>query len=88
MESIIQTQWTPEEHEESTFKLFQRFREQEKSESLGFINRKNLQKELSVTPQCLIKWEKAGLIQPYRLGRLIFYKREEIIESLQKVDKR
>lgn len=49
------------------------------------VKTKDLAKELKVTPQTIIAWEKAGKIPFYRLANKVFFKRSEVVEAMKKI---
>ncbi len=48
-----------------------------------YLTRKEASKILKVTLVTLSNWDKKGVLQPYRIGNAIRYKREEIESALQ-----
>lgn len=50
------------------------------------LTRKQASKFLSISLTTLKTWTKNGLIQAYSLGGRIYYKRSELVNSLQKLE--
>ena len=59
-----------------------------KTESPWLYEWKGLSEYLGgVSTRTLLRWEKEGLIKKYKLGRKVFFKKEEIDKSLIPVEK-
>ena len=53
-----------------------------------YLTRKEVAKILKVSLVTLSDWNKKGILNPYRLGNLIRYKRSEIDQALIQINKK
>lgn len=65
--------------------LSERFKLKEKNQ-LEYLSRKETAKLLKVSLVTLNDWSKRGLVKPYYMGKRVLYKKEEIINSVEKVN--
>ncbi len=56
-----------------------------KSEDQEYLTRKEVAKLLKISLTTLNDWSKQGIVQAYRIGNRVLYKRKEIENSVSKV---
>lgn len=56
-----------------------------KSEDQEYLSRKEVAKLLKISLTTLNDWSKQGIIQAYRIGNRVLYKKKEIEDSVSKV---
>ena len=56
-----------------------------KSEDQEFLTRKEVAKLLKISLTTLNDWSKQGIVQAYRIGNRVLYKKKEIVDSVSKV---
>ncbi len=56
-----------------------------KSEDQEYLTRKEVAKLLKISLTTLNDWSKQGIIQAYRIGNRVLYKKKEIEDSVSKV---
>ncbi|RLD86129.1 MAG: DNA-binding protein [Bacteroidetes bacterium] len=54
--------------------------------SSDFITRQETAEILNVSLSTLLNWRKAGIITAYRIGNKVRYKKNEILDSLTKIN--
>lgn len=88
MEKIILTQLTPEQLQskitEAVTSAFSKM-SIPTPEEVEYITRKEAAKILSISLVSLNQWTKEGIIQGYRIGTRVRYKKNEVLNSLTKV---
>lgn len=53
-----------------------------------FFTRKEAMKRLSIKSEAtMINWEKKGYLNPKKIGGRIFYRQNELVEALEKVER-
>lgn len=61
--------------------------QQNQTKGIEFLTRKEVAKLLKVSLVTLSEWNKKGILKPYRIGKLIRYKKPEIEEALIRIEK-
>ena len=56
-----------------------------KSEDQEYLTRKEVAKLLKISLTTLNDWSKQGIVQAYRIGNRVLYKKKEIEDSVSKV---
>ena len=56
-----------------------------KSEDQKYLSRKEVAKLLKISLTTLNDWSKQGIVQAYRIGNRVLYKKKEIEDSVSKV---
>jgi len=56
-----------------------------KSEDQEYLSRKEVAKLLKISLTTLNDWSKQGIVQAYRIGNRVLYKKKEIEDSVSKV---
>ena len=56
-----------------------------KSEDQDYLSRKEVARLLKISLTTLNDWSKQGIVQSYRIGNRVLYKRNEIDDSISKV---
>ena len=56
-----------------------------KSEDQEYLTRKEVAKLLKISLTTLNDWSKQGIVQAYRIGNRVLYKKKEIVDSVSKV---
>jgi len=64
-------------------KLNQEPKPKESEKSLDYLNRFEVAKLLKISLPTLNNWSKAGILQSYRIGNRILYKKDEIEQSVK-----
>jgi len=54
------------------------------NDSLDLITRERTTELLNISPSTLDRWSREKLIERYKLGRKIYYKRSDIISFVEK----
>ena len=88
MKKICLDCYTPEEFFKELIPLLQPLLSKHLTElpKIGVLTRKQAAEKLNVTLSTLNTWTKEGRIISYRSGRRIYYKEEELIASLKKIN--
>ena len=63
--------------------LRQELRQQEPEE---YLTRKELAEKLKITLPTITDWSKKGILKPYRLGKLVRFKKSEVEKSLIEIN--
>jgi len=66
----------------------QNFLSQENEKQDQLINVEEVTRLLNVSKVTVFKWKKEGRIPFYRIGRRIFFKKQEVLDSLKKIERR
>jgi hypothetical protein len=53
----------------------------------NLLTRKQVMEMLSIGPATLNRWSKQGILKRHGLGRRVYFKEDEIIQSLIEIDK-
>lgn len=61
------------------------FTKSENSDNPEYLSRKEVAKLLKISLTTLNDWSKQGIVQSYRIGNRVLYKRNEIESSISKV---
>ena len=61
------------------------FTKSENSDNHDYLSRKEVAKLLKISLTTLNDWSKQGIVQSYRIGNRVLYKRNEIEDSISKV---
>lgn len=72
---------------EESLSNFQK-QENESSDQFGFLTRKETAEMLQVSYNTIHDWVRMGILKQYKIGNRTFFKREEIIESLNSSQKK
>lgn len=88
MKKICLDCYTPEEFFKELIPLLQPFLDKHSIEpnNINPLTRKQAAEKLNITLSTLNTWTKQGLIKSYRKGRRVYYKPEELIGSLEKIN--
>lgn len=88
MKKICLDCYTPEEFLKELIPLLQPLfaKHTVESKNNNVLTRKQAAEKLNITLSTLNTWTKQGLIISYRNGRRIYYKEEELIASLEKIN--
>lgn len=54
----------------------------------SYVTKKQASELYQVSEVTLWKWEKLGLIQGYRIGKLLRYKHSELVEAMSKINRK
>lgn len=88
MKKICLDCYTPEEFFKELIPLLQPLLSRQPTETSqsNVLTRKQAAAKLNITLSTLNTWTKLGLINAYRKGRRVYYKPEELISSLRKIN--